>query len=313
MFIACHSANVQGMPRSAQKPPAAPPQPQQARPQQAQPRPQAQPQPQAPAAATAPPPSFAGLAVDRNADVPIGVQLAWALRTRIGEGDFAPGQRLPGMRDLAEAIGVNLNTIRAVYQRLEQEGLIESQQGSGTFVAPSGPQGSAAGTIAATAARTARETGVDPREVAAALYVAPENAVGDIEQTGEPSALEQRRRLREQIAAFESALGQIEAANPGVAPPASAMGLGAGPALLGTEELEHVRTMLVRLALVQATIDELAETDVEQTSDRRLARTASADFNSADTKAGTDDTATSAVQSKRTRRPRTSARALPST
>jgi GntR family transcriptional regulator len=298
MFIACHSANVQDMPRATQKPRATP-----------------SPPPQAPAAAAAAAaaPSFAGLAVDRNADVPIGVQLAWALRTRIGEGDFAPGQRLPGMRDLAEAIGVNLNTVRAVYQRLEQEGLIESQQGSGTFVAPSGPAGSAAGTIAATAARTARETGVDPREVAAALYVAPETAAGDDEQDGEPSPREQRRRLREQIAAFESALGQIEAANPGVAPAASAMGLGAGPALLGTEQLEHVRTMLVRrLALVQATIDELAEADFEQANDRRLARTASADANSADPNADADET-TPAVQSKRARRPRTSARALPST
>jgi DNA-binding transcriptional regulator YhcF (GntR family) len=278
MFIACHSANVQGMAPAAEKPPPA-----------------------------AQAPSFAGLAVDRDADVPIGVQLAWALRTRIGDGDFAPGQRLPGMRDLAEAIGVNLNTVRAVYQRLEQEGLIESQQGSGTFVAPSSPQGSAAGTIAATAARTARETGVDPREVAAALYVAPEGAGGDGEEDGEPSARKQRRRLREQIAAFESALGQIEAANPGVAPSASAMGLGTGPALLGTEELEHVRTMLVRrLALVLATIDELAEADLEQANDGGRARTAAADA-----AAETDDT--TAAPSKRARRPRTSARALPST
>jgi DNA-binding transcriptional regulator YhcF (GntR family) len=283
MFIACHSANVQQMPRSAQKPPGTPPQ--------------------------LPARSFAGLAVDRNADVPIGVQLAWALRTRIGEGDFAPGQRLPGMRDLAEAIGVNLNTVRAVYQRLEQEGLIESRQGSGTFVAPSGPQGSAAGTIAATAARTARETGVDPREVAAALYVAPETSAGDDAQVGEPSALEQRRRLREQIAAFESALGQIEAANPGVAPPAGATGRGAGPALLGTDELEHVRTMLVRrLALVQATIDELAEAELEQAGARGRAYAPVASANAA---AG--DTTTPAPPSRRARRPRTSARALPST
>ncbi len=283
MFIVCHGANVRHMPRSAQKPPSPPPH--------------------------SPAPSFAGLAVDRSADVPIGVQLAWALRTRIGEGDFAPGQRLPGMRDLAEAIGVNLNTVRAVYQRLEQEGLIESQQGSGTFVAPSGPHGSAAGTIAATAARTARATGVDPREVAAALYVAPETTAGDDAQAGEPSALEQRRRLREQIAAFESALGQIEAANPGVAPPASAMGLGAGPALLGTDELEHVRTMLVRrLALVQATIDELAEAELERASDGGRAHAPAADASVAG-----GDTTTAAAPSRRARRPRTSARALPST
>jgi DNA-binding transcriptional regulator YhcF (GntR family) len=255
------------------------------------------------------PPSIAGLAIDRDADVPIGVQLAWALRTRIGDGDFAPGQRLPGMRDLADAIGVNLNTVRAVYQRLEQEGLIESRQGSGTFVAPSGRLGTAASTIAATAARTARETGVDPREVAAALYVVPEPDPVDAEQAAEASPLEQRRRLREQIAAFESALGQIEAAHPGVAPPAaSAIGLGGGPALLDTEQLENVRTMLVRrLALVQARIDELAEVGLEQTSDKRTRRAA------AEAEPAAGETTAPASSAKRARRPRTSARALPST
>jgi DNA-binding transcriptional regulator YhcF (GntR family) len=246
-----------------------------------------------------------GIAIDRGADVPIGVQLAWALRTRIGDGDFAPGERLPGMRDLAEAIGVNLNTVRAVYQRLEQEGLIESQQGSGTFVAPSSPQDSAVGTIAATAARTARETGVDPREVAAALYVAPETPAASGEQSAEQTALEQRRLLRNQIAAFESALGQIEAANPGAAPASEPMGLGAGPALLGTQELEHVRTMLVRrLAIVQASIDELAEDE--------LARERAGREGAAETEAPqATETAPAQTAQKPARRPRTSGRALP--
>lgn len=75
------------------------------------------------------------LVLDRDAEVPIGVQLAWALRTRIRDGRFTPGQRLPALRDLAEALGINANTVRAVYQRLENEGIIDSQQGSGTFVA----------------------------------------------------------------------------------------------------------------------------------------------------------------------------------
>lgn len=114
-----------------------------------------------------------GLEIDRNADVPIGVQLAWALRSRIDEGELAPGQRLPGLRDLAEATGMNVNTVRAVYQRLEQEGLTESQQGSGTFVTTNPRQRSAVGAIAASAAREARDTGVDPREVAAASVCLP--------------------------------------------------------------------------------------------------------------------------------------------
>jgi DNA-binding transcriptional regulator YhcF (GntR family) len=275
MFIACHSANVQSM----------------ARPETAD------------AGKAA---GFEGIAIDRGADVPIGVQLAWALRTRIGEGDFVPGERLPGMRDLAEAIGVNLNTVRAVYQRLEQEGLIESRQGSGTFVAPSGPQDSAVGTIAATAARTARETGIDPREVAAALYVAPETPEAGAEQSAEQTALEQRRLLRNQIAAFESALGQIEAAHPGVAPPAAPMGLGTGPALLGTQELEHVRTMLVRrLAIVPASIDEPAEGELERgRAEQGAATTVETETPHA---AGT----AAAPAQKPARRPRTSARALP--
>ena len=93
------------------------------------------------------------VSVDRDAEIPIGVQLAWALRSRIRDGRFQPGERLPGLREVAEATGVNVNTARAVYQRLEQEGLIDSQQGSGTFVAAAPQQLSTVTAIAAGAAR----------------------------------------------------------------------------------------------------------------------------------------------------------------
>ncbi|HEV7529633.1 MAG TPA: GntR family transcriptional regulator [Solirubrobacteraceae bacterium] len=246
------------------------------------------------------------LAVDRDAEVPIGVQLAWALRTRIADGEFKPGQRLPGLRDMAEAIGVNLNTVRTVYQRLEHEGLIESQQGSGTFVAPTSALGSAVGTIAASAARAARETGVDPREVAAALYVAPEPPPLSSEEAADLSEVGQRQLLRRQIAAFESALAEIEAANPGVAPAAEPNDLVSGPALLGTHELEQVRTALVRrLAAVQAAIDEQdrAEAGQPPPAAPRRARKAAAQ---------PDTTPADAAESpKRTRRPRATARTLP--
>ncbi len=191
--------------------------------------------------------------VDRDAEIPIGVQLAWALRSRIRDGRFVPGQRLPGLREVAEATGVNVNTVRTVYQRLEQEGLIASQQGSGTFVASTPQQLTTVAAIAADAAREARETGADPREVAAALYVSP----------GPPppspdDAAERRRALREQIASLERTLGEIEAKHPGVAPASRASRRGIGPTLLDAAELEQVRTLLVRrLATVQAAIDGL--------------------------------------------------------
>jgi DNA-binding transcriptional regulator YhcF (GntR family) len=195
------------------------------------------------------------LTIDRDAEVPLGVQLAWALRTRIRTGRLTPGERLPGLRELAETTGVNVNTVKAVYQRLDREGLIDSQQGSGTFVAAMPHTPPDVSMIVANAARQARETGIDPREVAAALYVSSEPArITD-------SDAERRRLLRSQIASLELALGQIEAEHPGVAPRAEARP-GAGPTLLGAEELEQVRTQLVRrLATVQAAIDEPDQTD----------------------------------------------------
>lgn len=197
------------------------------------------------------------IAVDRDAEIPIGVQLAWALRSRIGDGRFTPGQRLPGLREVAEATGVNVNTVRTVYQRLEHEGLISSQQGSGTFVTDTPQRPSSVAAIAADAAREAHETGVDPRAVAAALYVSPDAPPAPNEAT------ERRRTLRQQIAALERTLGELEAKHPTVvAPAAPTPPDGRGPTLLDVTQLEQVRTQLVRrLTDVQAAIDRLAGND----------------------------------------------------
>lgn len=195
-----------------------------------------------------------GIAIDRDADVPIGVQLAWALRSRIAEGALKGGQRLPGLRDLAEGLAVNVNTVRAVYQRLEGEGLIDSQQGVGTFVASTPPSRSPVETIAADAAREAEANGVDPRAVAAALYVAPETAPPP--SGPEDDAVARRRALRAQIATLERAIAAMEAEHPGVAPAAGDTRVTDGPALLSARDLERVRAQLVhRLATVQSAID----------------------------------------------------------
>jgi DNA-binding transcriptional regulator YhcF (GntR family) len=195
-------------------------------------------------------------AIDRNAEVPIGVQLAWALRARIRDGRLVPGQRLPGLRELAESLKVNANTVRAVYQRLEHEGIIESQRGNGTFVATV-PQAqlSAVGAIAANAAREALRTGVDPREVAAALYVEPAAVA-----RSEPEQAERRQRLRTQIAVLEQALVEIEVAHPGLLATTRPTQSSRGPRLLEADELEQVQSELIRrLAGIQLAIDESAE------------------------------------------------------
>jgi len=200
-----------------------------------------------------------GLTIDRAGEIPIGVQLAWALRARIGDGRLLPGRRLPGLRELADMLGINANTARSVYQRLEQEGLIDSRQGTGTFVASGTAESSAVGQIAADAARQARRTGVDPREVAAALYVTQEPPAVATAQIATRSA-ERRRELRAQIAALEQTLSEIQAQHPGLIPVPTKPLRHAGPRLLSVEELESVRTQLVRrLAAAEPMLETPAE------------------------------------------------------
>jgi DNA-binding transcriptional regulator YhcF (GntR family) len=75
------------------------------------------------------------LPVDRRADVPLGTQLASRIRSAVRDGTLGAGDRLPSVRELAESAGVNVNTVRAVYARLESEGIVRSEQGRGTFIA----------------------------------------------------------------------------------------------------------------------------------------------------------------------------------
>lgn len=258
--------------------------------------------------ATAPDFDLTGLSIDRKADVPIGVQLAWALRTRIVEGLIGAGGRLPALRDLAEATGVNVNTVRAVYQRLEQDGLIDRQQGSGTFVAPAPPQTGAVGAITANAACEAREIGVDPRDVAAALYVTPDDSrrsEGAIESAQtERSEVVRRRALREQIATLERTVAELETEHPGVAPAPGRTRRGIGPALLTVDELANVRTVLIRrLTVVQAAID------VHIEEQRAVARTETAVRRPRETKA--KDKAKSTAASKQAPRARATTRPAP--
>jgi DNA-binding transcriptional regulator YhcF (GntR family) len=178
-----------------------------------------------------------GVEIDRDSDVPVGVQLAWQLRARIGA--LQAGDRLPGVRDLAAEIGVNVNTVRAVYARLEAEGLVSSEHGRGTFVSGNAGADLRIAGIVERAAREARDAGLDPREVAAALYVNRE---------GEEHAV--RRALREEIAALERRLAdprlqRIEAAE-GATPPetkANPVRAGAVPGgrILSVDELRALR------------------------------------------------------------------------
>jgi GntR family transcriptional regulator len=175
--------------------------------------------------------------LDRTSDVPLGTQLAWKLSTAIATGLLQPGERLPGVRELAESAGVNVNTVRSVYARLEDQGLIASEHGRGTFVAPGArPRDDLTRAVAA-AVEAAGAAGVDPREVAAALF-------GGSPRRAREDERERRRRLRSEIANLERELVHLGRLGDAPALPASAAGR-----ILTADELEEVRTALVaRLA-----------------------------------------------------------------
>ena len=67
-------------------------------------------------------------------DQPIYTQLVGHLTQAILSGTFAPGARLPAVRELAAQAGVNPNTMQRAMAELEQGGLIYSQRTSGRFV-----------------------------------------------------------------------------------------------------------------------------------------------------------------------------------
>ena len=176
-----------------------------------------------------------GVSIDRTGDVPVGVQLAWALGGAIRSGALGPGDRLPALRELAEELGVNPNTLRAVYARLEADGLIETRHGSGTYVRSARPTRDL-NALVDTASRAARDAGVDPRDLAAALYVTPGDA------PARDAEAEQRRRVRDEIDILEQVLARYPHA-----PPPTARSK--GPRLLTLAELETERDALVaRLA-----------------------------------------------------------------
>jgi DNA-binding transcriptional regulator YhcF (GntR family) len=194
----------------------------------------------------------------RGDDLPIGVNLSWRLQVLIHTGRLAPKERLPGVRDLAAGAGVNTNTARSVYSRLEDEGLAVSRQGSGTFVAPYVRIAPSLEEFSSQVAAEAIAQGIDPRELARALYSG--SSPGDpftrrLERDREPGprtpeeTRSARAALRGQIARLEATLAPYpEAATPQVARRG-----GPGPHLADIDELEAIRDDLVgRLKSAQA-------------------------------------------------------------
>jgi GntR family transcriptional regulator len=78
------------------------------------------------------PPRFA---IDLHSGVPVYRQLIDQVRSGIASGSLSDGDQLPTVRQLAVDLAINPNTVMRAYRELELGGLIETHQGTGTFIA----------------------------------------------------------------------------------------------------------------------------------------------------------------------------------
>ena len=69
-----------------------------------------------------------------RSDQPIYSQLMQKLSEAIVSGVFAPGEKLPSVREMAVEAGVNPNTVQRALADLEREELVHSQRTAGRFV-----------------------------------------------------------------------------------------------------------------------------------------------------------------------------------
>jgi DNA-binding LacI/PurR family transcriptional regulator/DNA-binding transcriptional regulator YhcF (GntR family) len=74
--------------------------------------------------------------VDSNAEIPLVTQLAQQITWLIASGELKQGDKLPPIRELAQALGIHMHTVRATYQRLEADMLVAVHAGRGTIVLP---------------------------------------------------------------------------------------------------------------------------------------------------------------------------------
>ncbi len=213
---------------------------------------------------------------DAEDELPVGVQLAWRLRALIAARRLAPGERMPSVRTMADWAGVNVNTVRAVYARLEGDGLIVTRHGRGSYVADDAPGSPEIERIAADAIEAAHAAGVDPREVAITALVSsalpealedglPEEAAGvepELDLGALASELElddtwleadegaARRELRRQIGRLEAELASYSR---DLAPATEQPLRPREPRVAGVAELATTRdTLLAQLGAARA-------------------------------------------------------------
>jgi GntR family transcriptional regulator len=82
--------------------------------------------------------------LDLHSGVPVYRQLIDQVRGGIASGSLIAGDQLPTVRQLAVDLAINPNTVARAYRELELGGLLETHQGTGTFISAQKPRRSEA-------------------------------------------------------------------------------------------------------------------------------------------------------------------------
>ena len=72
--------------------------------------------------------------LDPKAGTPFYRQIIDQIKFGIASGNLKIGEQLPTVRALAVDLKVNLNTVAKAYKELEIQNVLETQQGTGTFI-----------------------------------------------------------------------------------------------------------------------------------------------------------------------------------
>lgn len=221
-------------------------------------------------------------ATDPSDELPVGLQLTWRLRALIATGQLAGGERMPSLRRLASWAGVNLNTVRAVYDGLEADGIVVSRQGQGTFVVESVAAAPELEEIATEALRKAREAGLGPRQLAIVTMACasisgslgeeppPEMPAGLPDLEEESEAIEVRQELRRQIGRLEAELASYTRDLSADLPTAPRRAVAH---VAGVQELEQTRdTLIAQLSEAQRAAEQRAREEAQVRVQRQRAR-----------------------------------------
>jgi GntR family transcriptional regulator len=74
------------------------------------------------------------LRLDLTSSEPLFEQIAFSVKEAVARGELAPGAKLPSVRELAQELSINPNTVVRAYEALERDGVVTRRQGAGCFV-----------------------------------------------------------------------------------------------------------------------------------------------------------------------------------